>query len=79
LVGQGLLKLETGRSRRFDQVTEQELRDTFADDKSFGEFVIPSQEREVHMQAAGEDDGPYVLEYRDGGADHHFSEETRIG
>jgi hypothetical protein len=67
------MKLETAKSQGFSQVSEQQLRDAFADDKGRGEFVILSQEPEVFIQAGGVDDGPYVLEYRDGDAEHHFS------
>ena len=67
------MKLETAESLELDQVTEQQLRDVFADDKGRGEFVILSVKPDVYMQAGGEGDGPYALEYRDGNADHHFS------
>src|SRR2546426_3036985 len=67
------MKLETAKSLGFAQVSEQQLREAFADDKGRGEFVILSQKPEVYIQAGGDDDGPYVLEYRDGDADHHFS------
>src|SRR4030095_6811795 len=66
------MKLETADSYVFDQVTEEQLRDTFDDDKGRGEFVILSEKPEVYIQASGEGDGPYALEYRDGDADHHF-------
>lgn len=56
------MKLETARSLEFAQVSEQQLREAFADDKGRGEFVILSQGPEVYIQASGEDDGPYVLE-----------------
>ena len=67
------MKLETAGSIGFDQISEQQLRDAFANDQGRGEFVILSQKSEVYIQASGEDDGPYALEYRDGGDDHHFS------
>jgi len=67
------MKLETAKSLGFAQVSEQQLRDAFADDKGRGEFAILSQQPEVYIQASGEDNGPYVLEYREGDADHHFS------
>lgn len=67
------MKLETAKSLRFAQVSETQLREAFADDKGRGEFVILSQEPGVFIQAGGEGEGPYVLEYRDGDDDHHFS------
>jgi hypothetical protein len=39
------MKLETADSLGFDQVTEQQLREAFADDKGRGEFVILSQKQ----------------------------------
>src|SRR5262245_64535199 len=73
------MKLETATSLKFSQVSEQQLRDAFADDKGLGEFVILSQEPEVYIQAGGKGEGPYVLEYRDGDADHHFSAGDTFG
>ena len=67
------MKLETAESIGFDQVSEQQLLDAFADDNGRGEFVNLSEKPEVYIQASGEDDGPYALEFRDGDADHHFS------
>lgn len=67
------MKLETAESLGFAQVSEQQLRAAFDDDKGRGEFVILSQKPEVYIQASGEGDGPYSLEYRDGDDEHHFS------
>jgi hypothetical protein len=67
------MKLESAGSRRFPEVNEQQLRQTFDDDERRGEFVILSQAPEVYLQASGEEDGPYSLEYRAGDADQHFS------
>src|SRR5690242_21706196 len=67
------MKLETAESLGFDHVTEQQLREVFANDEGRGELVILSQKPEVYIQTSGEVDGPYALEYRDGNADRHFS------
>ena len=67
------MKLEAAGSTGFDPVSEDQLRDAFSDDQGPGEFVILSQEKEVYIQAGGKGDGPYVLEHRDGDANHHFS------
>jgi hypothetical protein len=67
------MKLETAASQGLAEVSAQQLREAFADDKGRGEFVILSQQPEVYIRAAGEAEGPYSLEYRDGDEDHHFS------
>src|SRR6266487_200927 len=67
------MKLQTAGTRGFPEVNEQQLRQTFDDDERRGEFVILSQAPEVYIQASGDEDGPYSLEYRDGDGDHHFS------
>lgn len=67
------MKLETAGSRSISEVNEQQLRQTFTDDDCRGEFVILSQAPQVYIQASGDADGPYSLEYRDGDGDHHFS------
>jgi hypothetical protein len=66
------MKLETAESLGFAQVTEEQLREAFRDDAGRGEFIILSQTPQAFMQAGGEGDGPYSLEYRDGDAEHHF-------
>jgi len=67
------MELEPAGARGFKNVTEAQLRETFRAAGGFGEFIILSQARQVYMQAAGEDDGPYRLEYRDGDEEHHFT------
>jgi hypothetical protein len=66
------MDLETADSRPIKNVTEEQLRQAFCLDAGFGEFIILSQAKEVYMQAAGEGDGPYRLEYRDGEESRHF-------
>jgi len=66
------VKLETAGSIRFKSVTEEQLRTAFHEDAPCGEFLILRQQPQVFMQAGGEDDGPYCLEYRDGDDEHHF-------
>ena len=66
------MKLETAQSIGFDKVTEEQLRAAFRDDMGRGEYVILSHEPEIYMQASGEGDGPYSLEYRDSDREHHF-------
>ena len=66
------MTLETEASGQISNVTEHQLRQIFEDAEGIGEFVILSQGPETYIQAAGDGDGPYCLEYRDGGADRHF-------
>ena len=69
------MKLETAESLQFGQVTEEQLREAFRDDEGRGEFIILSQSPRTFIQAGGEGDGPYSLEYRDGDDEHHFQAE----
>jgi hypothetical protein len=66
------MKLETAQGIASDSVSEAELIDAFQDDARRGEFIVLSQSKEVYIQAGGEQDGPYSLEYRDGNKDRHF-------
>lgn len=66
------MKLETAQQISSKNVTEAELIEAFRDDKGRGEYIILSQEDQIYIQAAGELDDPYTLEYREGNADNHF-------
>ena len=66
------MRLETAGEFNIDNVTEAQLRQAFDDDAGRGEFIILSQDDQAYMQASGEGDGPYELEYREGDAEHHF-------
>jgi hypothetical protein len=65
-------KLETEKSRRFGDVTEELLRKVFGDERVRGEFVVLSKDSQIYIQTRGNGEGPYCLEYRDGDAEHHF-------
>jgi len=69
------MKLETAGSIAYGQVTEEDLREAFRDDARRGEYIILSQQPEIYMQAAGEANGPYQLEYRDGNREQHYHAE----
>jgi hypothetical protein len=73
------MELDTAGSIAYRQVTEGNLREAFRNDAQRGEYIILSQQPEVYMQAAGEDDGPYQLEYRDGDANEHYQAEGELG
>jgi len=66
------MELECAQSFSSGHATEEDIQRAFAEDKIRGEYIILSQADQVFMQAAGEDEGPYILEYRDGGGDHHY-------
>jgi hypothetical protein len=67
------MKLETDSlALGFDRVTAEQLREAFKDNARRGERIILSQQLQVYMQAAGEAEGPYTLEYRDGDDQHHL-------
>ncbi len=66
------MKLETAGDISSDNVSEAELARAFQDDAGRGEFIILSQADQIYIQASGEYDEPYILEYRDGDSDHHF-------
>ena len=48
-------------------VDAQLVEEILADDSRRGEFVILQVDKNTFLQASGEGDGPYVLEYKDGG------------
>ncbi len=66
------MKLETAGRIGSKNVTADELAQAFQDDHGRGEFIILSQSAQIYIQASGETDGPYYVEYREGDADHHF-------
>ncbi|HTB63098.1 MAG TPA: hypothetical protein VK737_05875 [Opitutales bacterium] len=68
------MKLDAAKTG-IDNVTEEQLRGVFADDRGRGEYVRLEQKDEVYLQASGEMDGPYDLEYREGDVEHHFRAE----
>lgn len=66
------MELETAQGLAHERVTEAELLQAFADDARRGEFIILSQSEQVYIQASGEGEGPYLMEYRDGSAERHY-------
>jgi hypothetical protein len=73
------MELQTAGSIAHSHVTDDELREAFRDDARRGEYIILCQQPEIYMQAAGEDDRPYQLEYRDGDGDQHYQAEGELG
>ena len=64
------MELKTAQSFGAKNATEEDIRTAFADDSRRGEFVIIEESDHAFMQAAGELDGPYSLEYRE--AEHQY-------
>jgi hypothetical protein len=66
------MKLETAERISSAQATEVDIGHAFADDHGRGEYIILSRAEQIFIQASGEGEGPYAVEYRDGGKDRHF-------
>jgi len=66
------MKLECAKTISLPNATETDIRKAFADDNGRGEFIILRESDQFYIQAAGENDGPYILEYREGGGDRHY-------
>ena len=67
------MKLECAQSISSSNPNSDDIERAFADDHGRGEFIILIADDDSFIQAAGESDGPYVLEYRDAKIDKHFS------
>jgi hypothetical protein len=72
------MRLETAEGRPIDDVTEEQLRDAFSNDAGRGEFIILSAQPHIYIQAGGEFEGPYALEYREGDDQHHYSAGNQV-
>ena len=66
------MKLTTAQNISNNNATQKDIDEAFSDDYGRGEFIILSKDKQIYIQAAGENDGPYVLEYREGSKDQHF-------
>lgn len=66
------MKLECSEGILSANATEADIRKVFADNQGRGEFIILSESDQVYIQAAGEEDGPHILEYRDVDSSRHF-------
>jgi len=60
------MNLTTAR-QKFGDATEQTVEEVFADHSLCGEFVILEADENTFLQAGGEGDGPYTLEYKERG------------
>jgi hypothetical protein len=60
------MNLTTARHKASD-VTEQIFEEVFADESLRGEFIILEADADTFLQAGGEGDGPYTLEYKEAG------------
>ena len=71
------MELECAQYIGHKNVTEAQLREAFRNDRDRGEYIIlfrdeNGRKSEYYIQAGGEFDDPYCLEYRDGDNEHHF-------
>ncbi|MCH8828851.1 MAG: hypothetical protein IID45_04660 [Planctomycetes bacterium] len=66
------MDLKTAQSISAKNATQEQIENAFADDQGRGEFIILATDDGSFIQAAGEMDGPYFLEYRDESSDKHF-------
>jgi hypothetical protein len=57
----------TTAQRKFLDVDEQTLEEVFADESLRGEFLILEANGDTFLQASGEGEGPYTLEYKEAG------------
>ena len=72
------MRLKSANSAR-DNVGEKDIEEFFAEEKLREEFIILSQNDEnLYLQAAGEGDENYVLEYRGGSEEQHFRASTLL-
>ncbi len=72
------MKLECAGSLASPNAAEADIRRAFEDDSGRGEFVILSESDQVFIQALGEGEGPYMVEYRDGGDDKHYQSAREV-
>ena len=61
-------KLECAQSFSSNDASEADVNRAFDDDRIRGEYIILTAPDGSFIQAAGEFEGPYVLEYCDAGA-----------
>ena len=66
------MQLECAEGLASPNATESDIRKAFADDCERGEFAILSESDQVYIQASGQGDGPYLLEYREGDDNRHY-------
>jgi len=69
------MKIETAGAIHVENATLDDLGAAFADDAGRGEFIILSRGEYEFIQAGGEGDGPYAIEYREGDAQYEAAEE----
>ena len=54
-------------------IGEQDIVEAFRNDAKRGGFIILSHDNQmIYMQAAGDEDGSYILEYQDGSLESHY-------
>ncbi|MHC4740991.1 MAG: hypothetical protein ACYS8Z_03715 [Planctomycetota bacterium] len=66
------MRLETAKGIYKDKATKSDIMEIFQDDEGRGDLINLSLGSEDYIQATGEGDGPYRVEYREGDEEHHF-------
>jgi hypothetical protein len=72
------MKLESARLS-FNEASEKDIDEVFDDDAGRGEFVILQAGEGRYIQAGGEGEGPYVLEYRESASDPRYQATQSLG
>ncbi|MEX0728187.1 MAG: hypothetical protein WD065_18100, partial [Planctomycetaceae bacterium] len=67
------MDLETAQSIFVKNATQEDIENAFADDFGRGEFIILTADDGSFIQACGEVEGPYTLEYRDALSNKQFT------
>ncbi len=66
------MDLETAQSLSARRATPEDIERAFADNSGRGEYIILTADDGSFIQAAGEMDDPYALEYHDAPSGKHF-------
>lgn len=66
------MELECAGNLGVSDATEDTIKHAFTDDDARGEFLILSRSSQEYLQAYGDGDGPFQLEYREGEEIRHF-------
>src|SRR5262245_5491952 len=64
--------IECAESFSSDNASESDIHRAFDDDGIRGEYIILTAPDGSYLQAAGEGDGPYTLEYRNAGESANY-------
>ena len=66
------MELESENTKAQSDVSEADILALFADDQARGEFIILSAGENSYIQATGEGDEAYAMEYHDPNSGKHY-------